>query len=61
MNRLSFGFLLAILAAGTASAASAPNDPHYRAEGSWGQDFADQWALRAQRIYADIAPNDAGE
>ncbi len=51
-----------LLAIGASSyAASPPNDPHYNAEGSWGQDFADQWALRQQRVYADIAPNDADE
>jgi len=32
-----------------------PNDPHYAAEGSWGQDFADQWALRQLRVYAEAA------
>lgn len=37
-------------------AATPPNDPHFQAEGSWGQEFADQWALKQQRLYADIAP-----
>ncbi len=45
---------------GVAWAANPPNDPHYNATGSWGQDFDDQWALKAQRVYADIAPAQAG-
>lgn len=38
-------------------AASPPNDPHYDAFGSWGQEFDDQWALKQQRIYTDLAPS----
>jgi subtilisin family serine protease len=41
---------------GLALAASPPNDPHYSAVGGWGQTFDDQWALKSQRVYADIAP-----
>ena len=41
-----------------ANAASPPNDPHYQAQGTWGQEFDDQWALKSQRVYADIAPAD---
>lgn len=37
-------------------AENAPNDPHYSKEGSWGQTYADQWALQQQRVYTDIAP-----
>ena len=38
-----------------------PNDPFAASQGSWGQEFADQWALEALRVYADIAPQDPGE
>ena len=47
-----------LLSAAEAGAASPPNDPHYQASGSWGQEFDDQWALKSQRVYADIAPAD---
>jgi subtilisin family serine protease len=59
--RIAATGLIALLACGSVQAASPPNDPHYQAEGSWGQDFADQWALQQQRVYADIAPNDADQ
>ena len=60
-GRLAIGLLAALLVTSGAQAASPPNDPHYRADGSWGQEFADQWALQQQRVYADIAPNADGE
>ncbi len=34
---------------------SYPDDPFYHSEGSWEQDFADQWALRDLRVYTDVA------
>ncbi len=34
---------------------SFPDDPFYHTEGSWEQDFADQWALRDLRVYTDVA------
>lgn len=33
-----------------------PNDPHYAARGSWGQNLPDQWGLRALRVYTDVVP-----
>lgn len=55
--------LLGLLVAGLLSGpvAAQPNDPFAHSRGSWQQDFADQWALEQQRIYADIAPNRRGE
>ena len=41
--------------------AAPPNDPFASSQGAWGQDFADQWGLLEQRIYADIAPSEPGE
>lgn len=38
-----------------------PDDPYATSSGAWTQDFADQWALEQQRIYADIAPRRKGE
>ncbi len=39
----------------TAPRRSYPDDPFYHTEGSWEQDFADQWALRDLRVYTDVA------
>ena len=42
MRLLTITIALAV----TASQALASNDPLYVTSGSWGQDYADQWALR---------------
>ena len=31
-----------------------PNDPLFHSEGSWEQEFEDQWALKALRVYTDM-------
>ena len=52
VRRLCIGLLcLGWVATGVA----APNDPHYQAQGSWGQGFDDQWALKRLRVYPDDA------
>ncbi|MFQ5562442.1 MAG: S8 family peptidase [Parvularculaceae bacterium] len=42
---------------GIASAQNPPNDPYFNAEGSWGQSYPDQWALK--RIGLDETSNSA--
>jgi subtilisin family serine protease len=31
-----------------------PNDPLFHSQGSWEQEFDDQWALKALRVYTDV-------
>ncbi len=57
-QRLAGLCLVSLLAA---NSIAQPNDPYANSEGAWSQDFADQWALEQQRIYADIAPQENAE
>ena len=45
----------------TVSVSAAPDDPYATSTESWQQPYPDQWALQSQRIYADIAPQRAGD
>ena len=51
------GLLLSVGCSGAARAE--PNDPYYLGTGTWGQDFADQWALKQLRAHAPAAANGA--
>lgn len=53
--------LSALALLGMAHVQAAPDDPYASSTGAWSQDFADQWALTQQRIYADIAPTATGQ
>lgn len=58
---LSLSAFCAMMLAASAIAVNAPNDPHYAAIGSWGQEFADQWAVQQQSVYAAIAPEQGSQ